>query len=106
MTILSVFAERLVDPEVLVALVGKKRLLASDIIGVLVEEEIVETVTLSRRGVIADCLRARFSTTAGVTFQALDCIDNGDVLRALFQRLLHVATEAEAVAMITAVAQP
>lgn len=111
LSILSVFAEPLVAPEAFVAMVGKERLMASDLLSYLVEEKLAEIeqqhaaeLRITLQDATEDVIVARFPDTPIGLVQRLRGMSDPARLKALRAAVLAAPDQAAVEQMLAGLA--
>jgi predicted transposase YdaD len=114
LSILGVFAEPLIALEAFVRLVGKEKLMASDLITYLVDEKVAEVVAEAvaevereyvkdAQDAVEDIVTLRFPNTSAVLVRNIRSVTDRERLTVLRRALLQAADQAAAEALLTAI---
>jgi hypothetical protein len=109
LSILGVFAEPLIDSQAFVRLVGKEKLMASDLITYLVDEKVAElmeqklaAVLRTLQDAVEDAVILRFPNTPAALVRKIRSLTDLEQLAALQRDLLRAPDQAAAEALLSA----
>lgn len=106
LSILGVFAEPLIDSQAFVRLVGKEKLMASDLITYLVDEKVAEVerrFSVEMQRAVEDTVALRFPNTPTGLVRNVQFLNDLDQLAALRRAILQAPDQAAAEALLAAI---